>query len=354
MADSTVTRGTVFFPEISGIDYLPDGDRLLLVSDEHGLRFVDDAVAQLRRGTVTPRATGHLGKSVEDCPLEDCEDAVFDGGHFLYVVTSHSLNRRGKQDKSRFRLGRLEVGPGGGDLFNVRHSGALWKTIRSKLPPLEEAASRTPAQAGLNIEGLALAPDGALLVGLRSPTVTRTDRRESKLQEDAIVLRIKAVECLFDAADDDEQTIDLLDAPDDHKDAKPFGGKATLLDLGAQGIRGLCYDRDRDGGAYWILSGLSVDPNHDVHNPWGLWLWDGSGQPRRVHPPADLGLTSPEAMCLVPVDGRPHLLIVDDTAHDNLIRADGEPDIDRMRHADAGCRYALLPTAALKPASPAA
>jgi hypothetical protein len=347
MADTPMARGTIFFPEISGADHLP-GDRLLLASDEHGLRIVERAVKQLRSGRVKPEEHGALGDQAKDLPLEDCEDVSFDGGEFVYLLASHARSRRGKSVKPRYRLGRLRL-EGGGGFSDLRHSDGLWWAVLAELPPLASAAVRTPAAGGLNIEGLTFDRKAeCLVVGLRSPTVTVAKKRASKLQEDAVVLRVSALSDLFDD-DHADDSAKLLDVPtgDDEERADPgYVGKVSLLDLGGQGVRGLCHDPGR--GAMWVLSGLSTDPNHPVAQPWGLWLWDGRAAPRRTQLPADLGLASPEAICLLNVEGEPHLLIVDDSEVDESLLMDGQVDVRRLEAASAGCRYVLLPTDRLR------
>ncbi len=355
MAGSSLVSGTIFFPEVSGAEYLP-GDRLLLASDEHGLRFVENASSQLRSGEVKPEKAAALDKkTAKDFPLEDLEDVSFDGQEFAYVLTSHGRNRRGEAEKTRYRLGRLRVKDDG--LAKPLHSDGLWWAILAELPALAEASLRTPARGGLNIEGLAYHPAGHLLVGLRSPTMTRAKKRKSKCQEDAVVLRVGDLKDLFGDDPDEpaslvagfegETSPDADGAGDESAAEAGLCGKAALLDLDGQGVRGLCYDRQRD--ACWILSGLSADPNHDVQQPWGLWLWEGArGDPRRVELPPDARLTGPEAICLVPIGGKPHLLIIEDsTVAPHLLGPDDEVDVQRLKENGAGSRYVLLPAEGL-------
>ena len=98
------------------------------------------------------------------------------------------------------------------------------------VPFLADAVRRTPAKAGLNIEGLAWTPEGHLLVGLRAPTVTESEPRPHGGQEDAVVLRLKNPEALFA---EPRQPAQL--------------GEVVKLDLRGQGIRGMCGDPDRKG-----------------------------------------------------------------------------------------------------------
>ena len=352
MAESPGVQGTIRYPEVSGAEYLP-GDRLLLASDEHGLRVVARASGQLRSGHVLPEPAGALGKKVaKDFPLEDVEDVRFDG---RATLSRSSRPTGGTAGARRRRPATGSAASAWAPAASSRSPGirtARW-AILTELPPLAEASLRTPARGGLNVEGLAFDPRGHLLVGLRSPTVTRSAKRKSKAREDAVVLRVCKLDDLF--GDDPDEPAELLGVPDWRGDGRAdryaadatLGDKAALLDLGGQGVRGLRYDRDRS--ACWVLSGLSADPNHDVAQPWGLWLWDGGGgDPRPVGLPAGVGLTGPEAICLVPVDREPHLLVVEDPGVPaDLLGPNGEVDVGRLVAAGAGSRYVLLPVASL-------
>lgn len=296
-------------PGVSGATFLR-GDRLLLASDEgNAVAVVENAASRLRQGQVTPQEGEALKPLLKgQVDLDDLEDAAWDGAGAAFLVASHSRTRRGDAPEPRYRLARLRF-DAIGKLLQARQSDALLQAVVNDVPFLADSIRRTPARAGLNIEGLAWTGEGSLLVGLRSPTVTESEQRAHGGQEDAVVLRVKNPNALFE-------------------DAPPPAtlGDVVKLDLHGQGIRGMAYDPARKG--CWLISGLSVDPNHPVRSPWSLWLWDEKGAPREARLPANLELESPEAVCPVAVEGRSCLLLIEG----------GKPD----------SRYVLFPVPDLK------
>ena len=284
--------GKIALPGISG-GALLRANHLLLVSDTGvGLTRVDNALARLSSGTVTPRQDEVL----EPLPpgkveLEDLEDAAWDGARDLYVITSHSRTARGDSPESRYRLARLRF-DATGKLLETRQSDALLQAIVNHLPFLADSIRRTPARTGLNIEGLAWDPQGQLLLGLRAPTITESTPRAHGGQEDAVVLRLKNPDQLFT------------------QPGQPAVlGEVVKLDLHGQGIRGMAYDPRLK--ATWIVSGLSAEPGHPVTSPWRLWLWKGEGAPQPAKLPAGLALEQPETVTPVELDGLPFLLLID-------------------------------------------
>lgn len=292
LALAPTAKGEIAPARVSGAALTRDGRLALVSGEKNGLYILDDAPGKLLRGGAVPapRSLGpDLGGKVE---LEDLEDAAWDGRGDLFLATSHARTPRGDTPESRYRLARLHF-DATGRLLEARQSDALLQAIQTEVPFLADSIRRTPARAGLNIEGLALTPEGELLVGLRSPTITESTPRPHGGQEDAVILRIKNPDALFD----DPPQPALL-------------GETVKLDLRGQGIRGMAYDPVRKG--VWLLSGLSAEPTHPVRAPWGLWFWTGAGPARPAPAPEDTGLVNPEAVCPLSVDGKPHLLLVED------------------------------------------
>lgn len=286
-----VIRGAIALPEVSGGTFIR-GNRLALVSDNgNGVAILQNGLARLRSGKVIPEPEELLAKSLQgQVELDDLEDAAWDGARDLFAVTSHSRTRLGDAPESRFRLARFRF-DATGKLLEARHSDGLLQAIVNNVPFLADSIRRTPARAGHNIEGLAWDPRGQLLLGFRAPTVTESRRREDGGQEDAVVVWLQNPDALFSG-----EPAQL--------------GDVVKLDLHGGGIRGMAYDPRLK--AYWLLSGLSVDPNHDVKSPWHLWLWKGDEPPREMKLPPDLGLEQPETVTPVELDGKPYLLLIDD------------------------------------------
>lgn len=286
-----VITGEIQFAEISGASVLP-GDRLLFVADEgNDVFLLEGAAKRLMSGKVSQSELQRVESKVE---LDDLEDVAWDRASSVYLVSSHSRNRQGKDSAKRYQIALLQLEADGkpkGPITEVS------QRMRDAIPQdLQSATERTPAQCGFNIEGASFNEQGQLLLGLRSPTRTFPTKRDDKLQEDAIVLRLKNPKKLFPPATDKLEVEEII------------------LNLGAQGIRGMHYDPEQKG--HWILVNLSPDPNNDVQDVWALWFWDGKNPPRRAQVPAEAAahLHTPEAVCRIMIQGRPHLLLIEDGA----------------------------------------
>jgi hypothetical protein len=305
-ASAAARQGSITMAEVSGAAALPGGS-LLLVSDERlDVALVPDAAARLQSGSVKLGP----GESLEPLlkgkvELDDLEDAAFDGQSDVFLITSHSRTRLDETPESRYRLARLHF-DATGKLIEARQSDALLKVIQTEVPFLADSIRRPPAKAGFNIEGLASTPEGHLLVGLRAPTITESTKRADGGQEDAVLFAIRNPHALFQSPP-----------------AAASLGEVVKIDLDGQGVRGMCYDPDRR--AFWLLAGLSVDPNHPVRSPWALWLWDRKSEPVRARLPEGINLEQPESVCRIDVSGKPHLLLIGDGAPESryaLVPAD--------------------------------
>lgn len=216
-------------------------------------------------------------------PEADIEGAAA-VGDWVYWITSHGRNKNGKQRPSRRRFFATRwVEPGGRNRFRrlipvgqpcQELLGALLADSRLREFQLDEAAWRAPKdRGGLNIEGLAAAPDGALWIGFRNPIPGGRALVVPLINPQAVVLQ----------------------------GAWPRLGDPFQLDLDGLGVR----DMVRDGNAWWILAGRP-----DQGGRFRLYQWAGPGtvpQPRPLKLPADF---SPEA--LVPTTPGHGWLLSDD------------------------------------------
>ena len=301
-----VCLGVFELSEVSGAAMLP-GNRLLAVTDEDKGVYLLEHVSQKllsERLTITDK-DGLLNN--DSIKLDDLEDVAlaWDGmsaEYDVYLVTSHSRNREGIEKPKRDQIVRLHAGTDGElKVLNSEPPGKLKKAMTGRL---KSALERTPAQSGFNIEGAAWDPQGQLILGLRSPTTTIS--RKERDNEDAIVVRLKNPGAIFNN--------------------DPLQIQKVSLRLAGQGIRGMCFDNQLNG--YWILSGLSPDPNYEVKDNWGLWFWDGTASgdgkqpdtyavgnsPSEVMVPlaARRHLDCPEAVCRIDIDGQSYLLLIAD------------------------------------------
>lgn len=285
-ATDKVIVGKIQIPEISGVASLP-GDRLLVVADDpfpaddgHSVFLLKNASQRLQSGTITEK---DLEPIKIDADPKDLEDVAWDRGSNLFLVTSQTLNRRGEEKKKRRMIVRLIVDDNG---VTAGPSLALQTP-----PEFEQAKKRTAAQVGLNIEGAAWSREGHLMLGLRAPTSTASEERpDHESNEDAILL---------DAGAPGSNSLQA--------------SVSALLKLNGNGIRGMFYDPDAKG--LWILAGLSPDLRDGMVREWSLWFRQDDGTLKPVLLPNQaLALDNAEAVTRVSVEGKPHLLIVEDGA----------------------------------------
>ncbi len=170
-------------------------------------------------------------------------------GDRIYWIGSHGRSRKGKERRIRQRLfatrvvtrdGSVTLVPVGVPYSRLLHDLAGEPALRQF--DLASATTRKPEEAGgLNVEGLAASPDGALLVGFRNPV---PDNR-------ALIVRIENAARLVDGTDDAAHLT--------------VGGH---LDLGGRGIRALEFVPSLN--AYLIVAG-SFD---DIRN-FAVYRWSG-------------------------------------------------------------------------------
>jgi hypothetical protein len=248
----------------------------------------------------------HLGTDDE----ADIEAATVLGDH-VFWITSHGRSKKGNLRPARYRLFATSFEKAGGawqgaaqgtpyaglgrDLSADPKLAALGlrEAIRFDLyAPVKELA---PKRSGLNIEGLAATPDGALLIGLRNPL-----RFDGK----AILVPLKNPQAVVATG------------------AAPEYGDPILLELDGLGIRSIEYVAGQPG-TFYLLAGPKADG--------AVVLYRWSGAP--AQPPQRLRTVAEgKAEGLAPTAGGDRLLLVSD-AGDRLV--DGQQCKDLR---DAGLR----------------
>jgi hypothetical protein len=277
-ATDKVITGEIQISEVSGVAFLP-GDRLLVVADDPHpdpgpvVFLLDNASQRLMSGKILKADF----KAVELSPgVNDLEDVAWDGQSSAFLVTSHSLNKKGEAKEKRSAIVRLTLETEG---FK-----------QSPLPTLQipaefdESRKHKPADGGFNIEGTAWSREGHLLLGLRAPTEAKN--------KDAILLEIE------------------------NPGSEPLTAKvAANLKLNGNGIRGMFYDPEAKG--LWILAGVSPDLPDGVVKEWALWFRQDDGSLKPITLPKEAStLTNAEVVTRVSVGATraPHLLVVEDGA----------------------------------------
>src|SRR5688572_18316850 len=152
--------GTSWPAELSGAARLPDG-RLVFVDDESRT-----AIWIWSGEATTPPARLSLPRA-----LDDLEGVAADSLGHVYLLTSHSLTKRGVARADRRRLARLDLpgdagGAGQGRAADPQKPAML--SADDLLEPLSAALGVAPG--AVNLEGLAwYPPANVLFCGVREP-----------------------------------------------------------------------------------------------------------------------------------------------------------------------------------------
>jgi hypothetical protein len=226
-----------------------------------------------------------LGRSVEQ--EADIEAAVRVDGR-IYWISSHGRSADGEREPGRCRffatdLVRRHLEPCGKPyarlLDDMLAAEALGPLGLAEL----EGRSLAPKHGGLNIEGMTARPDGALLLGLRSPLLDRRAVLLPYLNPDAVL---------------EGRERAAFDAP-------------ITLDLQGNGIRDVTYDPARR--VFVVLGGASGRGHGRT-----LYVW--SGRPADDPVPVDV---------TIPQDFNAEALFVDEqTGYVRVFSDDGTRRVD--------------------------
>ncbi|SEU37185.1 DUF3616 domain-containing protein [Stigmatella erecta] len=250
-----------------------DGSGGAWIDSNHFLNFNDESQTAriFRQGSQasavqSQELSSALGLSSSD--EADFEDAARVGNR-IYVTTSHARNKNGELEASRYKFFALEVS-GTVPQASLRTVGMSSNLLKDMLNPanwlqpdasviaLLEARSQlskatvanlAPKEDGVNIEGLAALPSGAMLVGFRNP----------QSGANAIIVSLTNPAAVISGA-------------------RALLGQAFLVNLGGQGVRGMAWSEAHQ--AVLILSG----PRDESNGPFALWKWggDASSVPQKV------------------------------------------------------------------------
>jgi len=277
-ASATAGTPVLAWPdELSGIARL-GASQLLLVDDE-----------ERRHVFIQPRhssaKTLELRQVELPLSLDDLEAATSDGLGRVYLLTSHSVSKKGKLRPERRRLVRLPADPSAW-ASEVKVVLDLRQRLAAAIEPLIQNAEHV----NLNLEGLAWYPaaglSGALCVGARSPLAGGH----------ALVFEIEPVDALFTG--------------------EAVAVRAFTLDLGGRGVRGLAHDPYRDG--VLVLAGAV---RGDEPTP-AIYLWRPRAESAVIPllAPGLERLPQPEAiLAMGPLDGDgrgPILVVTEGTSSD--------------------------------------
>lgn len=253
-----------------------DGSAAVALDDRHFVAANDDenSLRLYRIGISNPIAQIGLNpvlrpetRKKDGRPKEVDIEATARVGDRIYWLGSHARDSGGDKESSRHRFFATDIGKTAeAPPFILKPTPAytdLLKQLVEQLPglKLKEASELSPEVAGgFNIEGLAAAPGGELMIGLRNP---RPDGR-------AIVVPFTNPAAVVDG------------------NAKPRFGTPERLDLGKRGIRSIAHVGER----YVIVAG----PFGDGDSDFVLFTWSGPGGPAPRREAVALGDLRPEAL----------------------------------------------------------
>jgi len=266
--------------EPSAIQQLPDG-RFLVVEDEKSHPFSLLTIGADGRVASTELTASVFQIFSDFWKLDDLEGLALDRAGFVYAITSHSRDDEGDEKQSRERLVRFRVE--GKRAAEPKVVEGLKRAMAATHPELASAAAirDVKADGGLNIEALEISPDQRrLLIGFRSPL------RDGR----ALIASIENPSGIFEVDELPRLAADLDE-----------------LDLGGQGIRGLCYLPSI--GEYLVISGPV-----SREGQFGLWFWNGQpgASARRVTIPGLQSLERAEGVSRAVIDGVERIIVVSD------------------------------------------
>lgn len=257
------------------------GDDMFLVAND------EDNILRVYRSDESgkPLQTFNLNRFLKPEKRREADiEAAARAGEVVYWITSHGTNKKGKSRPSRRRLfatkvetsgGKVEVSPVGAPYEGLAESLAASPRLR-KFNLGKAAGIPDKSDGGLNIEGLAAAPDGTLLIGFRNP--------------------VPGGKALIVTLENPEEVI--------RGRAAKLGNPVTLP-LGGLGISGIEYLED--SGNYLIIAGP-----RSGRGSFELYKWSGASydEPERFEGFDSSGL-NPEAAAVYP-SKRSMVLLSDD------------------------------------------
>lgn len=256
-------------------------ERFVVAEDEHNVLLVYRIGQPEAVGRVD--LTDYLGSRNAKGKVKESDiEGAARVGDRIYWIASHGRDKNGNAEPTRLRFFATSVVEGGsGPTVQALATPPFTRLLdaisaEKRFDVLKKASKLAPEDKhGLNIEGLAAAPDGSLLIGFRNP------RPKGK----ALVLPLLNPAAVIDAG------------------AAPVFGDLIALDLGGRGIRSL----EWVDGSYAIVAGPHGDRDGNSKD-FAFYGWAGAGSsPVRVKD-VDFGALNPEALFKLPGTDRLYVL----------------------------------------------
>lgn len=268
--------------EPSAVQQLPDG-RLVIVEDESSRAL---SVVEFRPdGSISENALpdNFLLQSFKRA-INDLEGLTMSSNGYVYAITSHSRNKKGKRKKRRELMLRFKV-----DGNKVIDNG-IYKNLIDDLKSsgilksvVDKGIDNNIIFNKINIEAFSFVKEkNNLLMGFRSPLI------DGK----SMLITLKNPEGIFE-----------------HNEQAIFASEVILLDLDGGGIRSLDYDPHLKG---YLMSNEIKGENGKLKSQ--LWFWKGNPDqmPEKINLPDMFNLKNIESIAPVTVNGEPRLLLLSD------------------------------------------
>lgn len=265
--------------EPSGVQQLEDG-RLLIVEDEATRAF--RLITPVNQEIVESKPLDILSELAFQHRLNDLEAITMGDDGFLYAITSHKRNHKGKRKKSREQLVRFKLNEN--TLTNVSIVTNLVDAIEASgvLDDITKEGHQSIEK--IDIEALSFDRKKGLLIGLRKP----------KARGKSIFLRI-------------ENPIKIFT----HKEDIKIDKKAVLLDLQGGGVRAIRYIHQMNG--YLLANEIKTKDKTPLKQSQ-ISFWDGHSD-HLIKPLSLAGLDkidNVEGISPLTMNGKHYILLVGD------------------------------------------
>lgn len=258
--------------------YEPSG--VIQTSAGEVLIVEDEGTHPLFTSPITPTADGFtldpLRIAAKPFTALDFEGIAEGKDRGIFLITSHSANRKGKRKKNRQHLVKL---------YLKNQQISEMQSFDHLLDPIQQHLKKTlllndKTAKKLNIEGLAFtAAKNELLIGLRAPLYGGR----------AIVVKLVNPYAIFSSGQ-----------------APLFSEQPLLLDLRGAGIRAIDYDKHQER---YLLAGEVLNSKGKFHSR--VWSWDGTAgtTPTELRLPKIKGIKNIEGITSV-TRGKSHFLLL--------------------------------------------
>lgn len=221
--------------EPSGLIHLGEGE-FILIEDEAAHPF---HLVRLKSNGSLEEA-GQISQSGPKIKLIDLEGIAFDG-HFVYAITSHSINKKGKAPRGRSILIRYQYQQGELEVSGVIKDlkGPIISLLKQTYPGFTEVQLNNQ----LNIEALSWSADSqSLYLGLRAPVINGQ----------SLIIQITRPSDMFE-----------------RESAAAFNAQIIELKLGGVGIRAMSWDEWLD--RFVLITGDKKKGD----GQFTAWSWNG-------------------------------------------------------------------------------